>query len=425
MNAVVKSVSDHTPEFRAALTRLTLRKDATFFVAMLYNMRHERYDPLVVRGQRTPACTDGTTIMYDGELFGKDSLDDRLYTLVHEILHVVLLHATRRGAREPNLWNIACDYVVNGMIHDQKAFTIPKTDIQPDPAFQNMSAEQVYDALQKEAQQALSGGKQSGKGQNGREWVRGTPGPDGVPVDDGNGPSTKGFQNDLSDYNPNGNDQKTAQQAERDIGIATEKALAAAKAAGQGSESLRGLLREAQVKKEPWYTHLRRYMTASNDRTYNWAHIHRRRAVLHGIISPDLRSESMGKAVLSVDESGSLTDSQEAAIAAHTKSIMEEVRPRQLVVVRHTDRVTDVEVYEGPDYVGFELVRKSTGGTDFRPVFEFVIAEHADAQVVLMFTDMYGPMPAGFAIDTVWVTSTEEAQCPTPFGERIQADFND
>jgi predicted metal-dependent peptidase len=419
-------VKEHTQEFKQTLTRLTLRNDSVFFTAMLYSLRHERHDPLVIRGERAPACTDGASICYDGELYGKYTLDDRQFILVHEIMHVVLMHSLRRGAREPGLWNIACDYVVNGMMVDSGTFKTPKEVIQPDPAFKGMNAERVYDLLQKEAQQALAGGKQSGKGQNGRTWVRGKPGKDGQP---GQGQGLDGpgqNPNDVKDYQPGGNENKPASQVEREIGVATEKAMASAKAAGQGAHIMKELLREAQVSHEPWYSHLRRYMTTMNEKHYNWAHIHRRRAVLYDLVSPDMRSESMGKLVISIDESGSLTNEQLSAIGAHCAQIFREARPKQVVVLRHTDVVTHEEVHEGPDYSDFQLIRKSTGGTDFRPTFGHIAEAHGDAQVVLMFTDMYGPFPGSPpAIDALWITSTDEKEVATPFGERIMADFND
>jgi predicted metal-dependent peptidase len=426
MNAVAKvKTNDHTQEFKQALTRLTLRNDAIFFIAMLYSMRHERYDPLVIRGQRAPAATDSVRICYDGEAFGAYSLDDRQFILVHEILHVILYHPLRRGIREPNLWNIACDYVVNGMVADGGDFKVPKDGIQPDPAFKGLSAERVYDLLQKEAQEALSGGKTEGKGKSGRTWVRGDPeagdGQGDTQLEGGPGQNPK----DVQDYNAEANEGKPASQVEREIGVNTEKALQAAKAAGQGSHLMKQFLQEAQVAHEPWYAHLRRYMTVLNERQYNWARINARRAVLHNVVSPDMKTEAMGDIVLSIDESGSQTNEQLAAIGAHCAQLMRECHPKRVIVIRHTDRVTDVEVFEGPDYTDFNLVRKSTGGTDFNPVFDHVEANFPEAQVLLMFTDMYGPFPQGFSIDTMWVTSTEESAIKTPFGERIRADFND
>lgn len=411
----------HIPEFKQALTRLTLKNDAMFFIAMLYSLRHERHDPLVVRGQRTPACTNGLTICYDGELFGKDSLDDRMYTLVHEILHVVLHHPLRTGARDPNICNIAADYVVNGMIHEHGMFKIPATDIQPDPAFTGLSMEQVYDLLIKEAQQALAGGKQSGKGAGGRTWVRA---PAGQP-DAGQAQLEGHAPHDVEKYDPSTNDDKPASQVERENGVMVQKAAQAAKAAGQGSDLVKKILNESEPRSEPWYAHLRRFMTVLNERTYNWAHIERRRAVLYDLVSPDMKAESMGDIVISIDESGSLMDHQLAAIGAHCASIFRECRPKRAIILRHTSEVTDVEIHEGPDYNDFELVRKSTGGTDFRPVFTHVEGEFPEAQVLLMFTDMEGPFPKDSRIETLWVTSTPEARVKTPFGERIMADFND
>lgn len=423
MAAILKDVSKHTPEFTQALTRLTLKNDAMFFIAMIYNLKHERYDPLVVRGQRTPACTDGLRICYDGELFSKDSLEDRMYTLVHEVLHVVLHHSLRIGARDPNLSNIAADYVVNGMIHEAGAFKIPKTDIQPDPAFTGLSYEQVYDLLLKEATQALAGGKKEGDGKGGRKWRRAEPGegnPNGTGIElDGHAP------HDVEKYDPSKNGDKPAHQVERENGIATEKAAQAAKAAGQGTDLVKKLLGEAHVRGEPWFSHLRRFMTVLNERIYNWGTIERRRAVLYDLVSPDQKSEAMGDIVISIDESGSLLDNQLAAIGAHCGGIFRECHPKRAIILRHTSEVTDVEIHEGPDYSDFRLERKSTGGTDFRPVFQYVAENFPEAQVLLMFTDMEGPFPEGSNIETLWISSTPESRIKTPFGERILADFND
>ena len=36
-----------------------------------------------------------------------------LGVLLHELMHLLLLHALRRGARDPQLWAVACDLAVN------------------------------------------------------------------------------------------------------------------------------------------------------------------------------------------------------------------------------------------------------------------------------------------------------------------------
>ena len=36
--------------------------------------------------------------------------------MAHEALHAIYMHPSRRGSRNPKLWNIAVDYIVNGTV---------------------------------------------------------------------------------------------------------------------------------------------------------------------------------------------------------------------------------------------------------------------------------------------------------------------
>jgi predicted metal-dependent peptidase len=68
--------------------------------------------------------------------------------LLHEVLHAALLHCIRRGSREPILWNIAADIVINGMIVQQRDFTLPKGGIR-NRELEHFSVEEVYEILLK------------------------------------------------------------------------------------------------------------------------------------------------------------------------------------------------------------------------------------------------------------------------------------
>ena len=61
------------------------------------------------------ACTDGRNIYYNTKFFEKLTEGQRNYVLMHEILHVILMHPSRGKGRNPKLWNVACDMVVNSM----------------------------------------------------------------------------------------------------------------------------------------------------------------------------------------------------------------------------------------------------------------------------------------------------------------------
>jgi predicted metal-dependent peptidase len=157
-------------------------------------------------------------------------------------------------------------------------------------------------------------------------------------------------------------------------------------------------------------------------RAYTWAKVDARRAVLHGIVSPMQRTETMGKIVFAVDESGSITDKQLAAMGAHIKDILNDVNPKEVVVMYFHSIVSHVDVFT--DMGGFVLESHGTGGTCFEPIFEKVQEEHSDAQLVCVLTDLYGSFPDGFEVcDTLWISNTEGVG--VPFGEVICADFNE
>ena len=62
------------------------------------------------------AQTNGRMISYNPAFFATLNEGQRNYVLLHEVLHILLLHWKRNAQHNPTVWNIACDYVVNGMI---------------------------------------------------------------------------------------------------------------------------------------------------------------------------------------------------------------------------------------------------------------------------------------------------------------------
>uniref|UniRef100_A0ACD5GRN3 DUF2201 family putative metallopeptidase n=1 Tax=Desertifilum tharense IPPAS B-1220 TaxID=1781255 RepID=A0ACD5GRN3_9CYAN len=92
------------------------------------------------------AATDGKNIYFNPEFVRSLSSPQVDGVLLHEVLHAALLHVVRRGTREPLLWNIAADIVVNGAIAEQKCFELPEGTIR-DPELEHLSVEEVYEIL--------------------------------------------------------------------------------------------------------------------------------------------------------------------------------------------------------------------------------------------------------------------------------------
>ncbi|HUY79853.1 MAG TPA: VWA-like domain-containing protein [Ktedonobacterales bacterium] len=93
------------------------------------------------------AATDGRDIYINPDYFSQLAAPERVGLLLHEVLHAALLHVPRRGARDPLLWNIAADVVVNGVIAKESGYALPEGGIR-EPELEELSVEEVYHALQ-------------------------------------------------------------------------------------------------------------------------------------------------------------------------------------------------------------------------------------------------------------------------------------
>lgn len=69
------------------------------------------------------------------------------FVLAHEYLHAGLQHHARRNGRDPYLWNIACDFVINGWLFEMQIGIMPQSGLMYDETLKNKSAEEIYDAL--------------------------------------------------------------------------------------------------------------------------------------------------------------------------------------------------------------------------------------------------------------------------------------
>lgn len=68
------------------------------------------------------------------------------FVLAHEFLHAALMHHRRCEGRDPYLWNIATDYVINGWLVEMKIGMLPESALY-DPELKGMSAEEIYDRI--------------------------------------------------------------------------------------------------------------------------------------------------------------------------------------------------------------------------------------------------------------------------------------
>jgi predicted metal-dependent peptidase len=68
------------------------------------------------------------------------------FVIAHELLHVSLRHSIRCRGRDPYLWNVACDYVINEWLTEMRVGSMPFSAL-VDPELKGLSAEAIYDRI--------------------------------------------------------------------------------------------------------------------------------------------------------------------------------------------------------------------------------------------------------------------------------------
>ncbi len=99
----------------------------------------------VERPEIGTAATDGEHIWFNPAFLGKLKPQHRDFVVAHEVAHVALRHVGRVGPRDPALWNVAADIVVNGMLVGM-GLQMPPGGIRV-PELEDLRVEDVYARL--------------------------------------------------------------------------------------------------------------------------------------------------------------------------------------------------------------------------------------------------------------------------------------
>ena len=120
------------------------------------------------------AATDGKNIYVDPNYFASLSENDRLFTIAHEIMHIKFMHMYRLKdksgvKRDPELWNIATDAIINANL-ERDGFTIKEGYVNMPEAL-DYSAEEFYQKLlqEKEKKEQEQKNNQNQKQEDGQE----------------------------------------------------------------------------------------------------------------------------------------------------------------------------------------------------------------------------------------------------------------
>ncbi len=399
---------------RLTRARTDLLLSHPFFGALLFRLRVQSMSGIPWM------ATDGISLFYNPSTVAKLHHAELVFLLAHEVLHPALQHHTRREERDPKLWNMACDYAINPLLLDAGLF--PPSGVLHENRFRGRSAEQIYALL---AQQE-SEGQGSSSGNNGGAF------PNTSSQEDASGSSDESLASPTpqAPVTPGGYGQvldvanteapgaaatpEQRREQEREWRIAVQEAHSAARMAGKCPIGVERAVEAAEQASVNWKEALRRCFSETLATDYTWSRPNRR-LIGSGLYLPGMRKEGAGELAIAIDCSGSIANRALSLFATELTALVEENHPERVHVLYFDTEVQRADIFEFGQPI--QLAPKGGGGTDFRPVFAYLQAEHIQPHAVVFLTDLCGTFPEQEPLWPVIWASTEPSEAP--FGATV------
>ena len=306
-------------------------------------------------------AVDGTHPFYNPTF--TESLTDKECTgvLLHEVGHIALLHVYRKGYREHERWNIACDKAVNALLAEAN-IALPEGCVPPGAL--GLTAEELYEAITPE--------------------------------------EMKMFARDLLEPGSlkHADDKQMTDKDWRDC-------LAGSR--GLMPDSIKRTITEATEPRKDWKQELAKFIHSTTKAdTHTWARPSRRIAGM-----PGWNREIESKLVIVLDTSGSVTGPILSAFAAECRAITS--LNGITAVIMSADAEVQQVIQPGEP---FPTEWKGGGGTDFIPALK--AAEDYEPNAIVYLTDGYGAYPKDSLYPVLWaLPKPMMAPHKVPFGEII------
>ena len=410
---------DITPEALAEMRKEVLDKVIVARVGLL--LRHPFFGNMATR-LKIEACddwcptaaTDGRHLYFNTQFFNALSNKEIEFVIAHEILHCVFDHLTRREDRDPMLFNIACDYLVNNLLVRDRIGDKPTViDCFQDFKYDGWTSEEVYDELFKQAEK------------NGKEYLDKL----GQLLDehldwegDAQDGKNKGKKNKKK--GPPSYSKEELKKIKEEI---KEGMMSAAQAAGAGNlpAEISRMIKDLTEPKMNWREILRQQIqsTIRNDYTFSRPS---RKGWHTGAILPGMNFEETIDIAIGIDMSGSIGDDQAKDFLSEVKGIMDEYKDYKIKLWCFDTKVyneQDFSADAGESLLTYEII--GGGGTDFECNWEYMKENDIVPKKFIMFTDGYpwGSWGDEDYCDTVFIIhSNREKDLEAPFGTTAHYD---
>jgi predicted metal-dependent peptidase len=344
------------------------------------------------------AAVDGRNLYFNTQFFNAMNNKEIEFVIAHEILHCVFDHLGRRNERDPQLYNIAADYIVNNLLVRDRIGKTPKiVDCFQDFKYEGWTSEEVYNDLFEEAKK------------NGEEYLKQLGemldehlDMDGDEEGDGGGEAKDSNGNNVSTGRPKYS-KSELDQIKDEI---KEGMLSAAQSAGAGNVpgDIQRMIKELTEPKMNWREILRQQIQSTVKNDYTFARPSRK-GWHTGAILPGNDFQDTIDLCISLDMSGSIGDDQAKDFLGEIKGIMDEYKDYNIKLWCFDTQVYNERNFSADGYddlLDYEI--KGGGGTDFMVNWTYMKDNDIVPKKFIMFTDGYA-----------WDSWGDEDYCDTVF----------
>ena len=356
---------------RITMARVRLLLNKSFFGSLATRLK------VIDATQWCPtAGTDGKHL-YINVNFCKN-LDDEeiLFLLGHEVFHCVYDHFSRRDDRDPHLFNVAADFVINLQLEDEGFKLIRKVPICHDYKYRGMITEEVYDMLKQE---------QEDQGSEQQQYNT---------LDEHMDAMEEAVQNGTAQTDPSGKtgpvpmteDEKTKLKDEL-----KEAVIQASENAGAGNVPA-GICRIIKEWTDPqldWKELLNGQIQSCLKDDFTWMRPSRKNQGTNAIL-PGMNNAERVDVAVCVDTSGSVTEQMVRDFFGEVKGILDQFQDFSLklwcfdgavhnYIEMSPETIDSIDTYDV----------QGGGGTDFMANWDFMKENDIVPQQLVMFTDGY------------------------------------
>ena len=398
---------DITPEALETMRVEVMDRIITARIGLL--LRHPFFGNMATRLKIQPAdewlgtaAVDGRNLYYNTQFFNAMDNKEVEFVLAHEIYHMVYDHLGRRDNRNPMLYNIAADYIVNNELVDGRIGTKPKiVDCYQDFKYRGWTSEEVYDTLYDEAKK------------NGEEFVKQL----GEMLDEHLDMEGDGDEEGQSKGRPKYS-QAEIDQIKDEV---KEAMINSAQTAGAGNvpAGIERMVKELTEPKINWRELLRQQIQSTIKHDYTFGRPSRK-GWHTGVILPGMNFMDTIDICVAIDMSGSISNEQAGVFLSEIQGIMEEYKDYKIKVWCFDTKVYNEDDFSGDD--AREITEYNVaggGGTDFVVNWTYMKDNDIQPKKFIMFTDGYAWDSWGDEnyCDTVFIIhSNHNKELQAPFG---------